>query len=302
MIPVTTSSRFMSLIQSALCKHQKSANHNAMTDSSSFTPEPAPRAMPKRSFASLRAIGALILREMSSTYGNSPGGYMWAILEPVAGVTLLSLVFAAAFDGPPLGISFPVFYATGMMPFLLFTGVQSKVALALMYSKQLLAYPTVTFVDAILARFILNMITELLVAYIVLAGSLLLFENRVHADLPTIALAFGLTGFLALGIGTLNCFLFSRFPPMQQAWSIIMRPMFIISGVFILFETLPEPYASWLWWNPLVHLIGLMRRGFYNTYDASYVSVTYLCIVSLGCMALGLVFLRRYYRDFLNNS
>ena len=49
--------------------------------------------MPRRRLASARAIGALILREMSSSYGRSPGAYVWAILEPVAGIALLSLVF-----------------------------------------------------------------------------------------------------------------------------------------------------------------------------------------------------------------
>lgn len=271
-----------------------------MTDSPSLPRSNPARATPQRRFASFRSISALILREMSSSYGSSPTGYLWAILEPVAGIALMSLIFSAAFRSPPIGVSFPIFYATGMMPFIMFTAVQSKVALALMYSKPLMAYPTVTFVDAIAARFILNAMTELLVAYIILAGSVMLFDNRVHADLPTIVLAFALTAFLALGIGTLNCFLFARFDVMQRAWSIVMRPMFIISGIFFLFETIPEPYSNWLWWNPLVHIVGLMRRGFYNTYDADYVSVTYLCMLSLICLTLGLVFLRRHYRDLIS--
>ena len=63
----------------------------------------------RRRFASLRAIGALILREMSTSNGRSPGGYLWAVLEPAGGIALLSLVFAAAFRNPPIGISFPMF-------------------------------------------------------------------------------------------------------------------------------------------------------------------------------------------------
>ncbi len=270
------------------------------TNTDSPPPAQPPRLPHKRRFASLRSIGALVLREMSSTYGSSPGGYLWAVLEPAAGIALLTLVFSAAFRSPPMGISFAVFYATGMLPFLMFSGVQGKVALALKFSKPLLAYPTVTFVDAILARFILNVMTELLVAYVILTGCITVFENRVHMDLPTIVLAFFLTAFLALGIGTLNCYLFARLDIMQRAWSIIMKPMFLISGVFFLFETIPAPYSNWLWWNPLVHVIGLMRRGFYNTYDAPYVSVTYLLLVSLITLTLGLVFLRRHYRDLIS--
>ena len=38
-----------------------------------------------RSFASLRTIGALVLREMQTSHGRASGGYLWAIAEPVGG-------------------------------------------------------------------------------------------------------------------------------------------------------------------------------------------------------------------------
>ena len=43
---------------------------------------PQPMLKPPR-FRALRTITALILREMGSTYGMSPGGYVWAVLQPV---------------------------------------------------------------------------------------------------------------------------------------------------------------------------------------------------------------------------
>lgn len=256
---------------------------------------------PQRRFASLRGISALMLREMATTHGRSPGGYLWALLEPIGGIVLLSLVFSVAFRSPALGISFPLFYATGFVPFLLFSSVQNKVSQSLLFSKPLLAYPNVTFLDAILARFSLNLITELLVGYIIFVGLLLLFETRATPNLAIIVHAYALVALLALGVGTLNAFLTTRFPVWQQIWSIIMRPMFIISCIFFLFETIPQPYRDWLWWNPLVHITGLMRSGFYATYDASYVSPTYVTAFALVAMGTGLVFLRRYHRDLLQN-
>ena len=261
----------------------------------------APSTRPRRPFASLRTITALILREMSTTYGRSPGGYLWAVLEPVAGIGLLTLIFSAAFRSPALGTNFPIFYATGMIPFLMYNDISGKVALSLLFSKPLLAYPAVTYIDAIVARFIVNMLTQLMVAYITLMGILLIFETRLVPDYPTIIEGFALITLLALGIGVMNCFLFSRFPVWQRSWSILMRPMFIISGVFFLFDTIPLPYRDYLWYNPLVHIIGLMRRGFYSSYDADYVSVSYLIGVSLALLLAGLFLLRRFHRDLLND-
>ena len=273
-----------------------------MTLTSAQSPAQRPVVPPRRRFASLRAIMALMLREMSTSYGRSPGGYLWAILEPVAGITLLSLVFAAAFRNPPLGISFPMFYATGMLPFALFNDVHNKVAQSLAYSRPLLAYPTVTYLDALLARFVLNAMTQILVGYLILTACMLLFETRVNPDLPVIVEAYALTALLALGVGTLNCYFFTRFDLMSRLWSILMRPMFIISGVFILFEGIPGAYQDVLWWNPLIHVVGLMRAGFYANYEASYVSGPYVLAVSLGALALGLTLLRRSYRDLLLNT
>lgn len=254
----------------------------------------------KRRFASLRTITALMLREMATTNGRTPGGYLWAVLEPVAGIALLSAIFSVAFRNPALGTNFPLFFATGMIPFVLFSTVSAKLAQAINFSKPLLAYPSVTFLDAILARFILNTLTEIMVAYIVFTGILLIFETRVIIDIPTIAMSLVLAAALSLGVGTLNCFLFTRFPIWQQAWSILMRPMFIISGVFLLYDHLPRLVQEWLWYNPLIHVVGLARRGFYITYDAPYVSVGYVLGFSAVCFVLGLVLLRRYQHALLN--
>jgi len=273
-----------------------SDNKLRMTD---ITPPQSPVAYKGRRFATIRAILALMLREMSTSYGRSPGGYIWAILEPTLGIALLSLVFSAAFRTPPMGISFPMFYATGMLPFIMFTDIQSKTALSLMYSKQLLAYPTVTYLDAILARFFLNLVTQILVAYFIISGCFLLFETRVTLNPPLIILGFSMAAGLGLAIGILNAFLFTRFPLMQRAWSIMMRPMFLISCIFLLFETIPQPYQNWLWYNPLIHVVGITRSGFYGTYDANYASVLYVTGIALVCAPLGLVLLRRNYQNLL---
>jgi capsular polysaccharide transport system permease protein len=255
------------------------------------------RTMPR--FASFRAIFALMLREMSTTYGRSPGGYLWAIIEPVAGIALLSAVFSVGFRSPALGISFPMFYATGMMPFILFTQVSGKLGQSLNYSKQLLAYPRVTFVDALLARFLLNLMTQILVSYLVIGGIILFFETRVIVDGVTIMTSVGLSALLSLGVGTFNAYMLARFSLYQPAWSILMRPLFIVSCIFFLFETIPQPYRDWLWFNPLVHVIGLMRRGFYPNYDGPYISETYVVLFSLVTLVTGLLLLRRDYKMLL---
>jgi capsular polysaccharide transport system permease protein len=255
---------------------------------------------PQRRLPTIRAIAALMLREMNTTYGRSPGGYLWAVLEPVAGIAVLSLIFSVGFRNPPMGTNFPIFYATGMIPFLFYGDISGKLAQSLNFSRQLLVYPSVTYVDAILARFILNLLTQLLVGYVVLSGLLILFETRTTLEIDRIVLAYAMAASLALGIGVMNSVLISLFPVWQQVWGIVNRPLFIISAIFFTFESIPEPYRSYLWYNPLVHVVGTMRSAFYSSYDANYVSYLYVFGLSLTLAVCGLVFLRRYHRDIIN--
>lgn len=265
-----------------------------------MTTEFSAKGLHARRHKTVRVVMALILREMTTSYGRSPGGYLWAILEPVLALGLMSFVFSMAFRSPGLGDNFPLFYATGYLPFMLYSDLAAKVGQAIRFSRPLLTYPSVKFSDAILARFLLNAMTHLVVALVVFSGIIMIFDAKNILYLPAILNAFLMAMTLGLGVGTLNCFLTMRFPIWERIWVIANRPLFIISCILFLFDSVPEPFRSVLWYNPLVHVTGEMRRGFYATYDASYVEPTFAYGISIGSLLLGLILLGRYNRKLLN--
>ncbi len=238
---------------------------------------------------------------MSTTYGKSALGYVWAVLEPAAGLLLLSAVFSLAFKAPPVGNSFPLFYASGLLPFLAYVDISQKVSVALRFSKPLLFYPGVTFIDALVARFLLNGLTQVLVFGIVVTSIITLFRVDAILDIPAICLGLLMALALGLGVGTLNCFLLSMYPVWERTWAILNRPLFVVSCVFFVFDNVPRPYADVLWYNPLVHVVGQVRKGIYPTYEGTYISTTYLFAVSLLCLTAGLLLLRRYHSDIVNS-
>lgn len=246
-------------------------------------------------------IMALILREMATTYGRSPGGYIWAVLEPVAGIALLTFVFTLAFSAPPLGQSFPMFYATGFLIYAAYLNLSNKLTVAIRFSKPLLFYPAVRFTDPLMARFVLNALTECVVAAVVLTGIVLIFALEPTFDYLTLTIALGLTLLLGLAVGTLNCALVSLFPVWERVWAIANRPLFIVSTIFFVFESVPQPYRDLLWFNPLVHVVGLARRAVYPAYDASYVSIPFVAGVAGTTCLIGLILLSRWYREIINN-
>lgn len=267
----------------------------------SYSPLP-PKLRSTRStlrFATLRTIAALVLREMSTTYGRSPGGYVWIVLEPVLGIALLSALFSLGFRSPKLGDNFAIFYATGLLPFFLFGDLSNKIAQSVNYSRALLSYPRVTFIDAMIARLILSVLTQLLVSFIVITAIRATWDTRTTLEIDRIILAYAMAIVFATGLGTMNCVLMTMYPVWQRAWSILTRPLFLISGIIILFESIPEPYSNIVWFNPLIHVVSMSRSGYYVGYEAPWVSPIFVFGTGVVLLTFGLVFLYRYHQDML---
>lgn len=258
-----------------------------------------PDGMRARRLQMPRTVAALVLREIDSTYGRSPGGYLWVIIEPVLGLMLLTLVFSMFLRSPALGVNFPLFYATGFLPFMMFNSLANKMATAIVFSRPLLAYPAITFVDALLARFLLALLTHLLVCYLIFTALVLVYDTRTILHLPPVLAGLAMAAVLGFGVGTVNCYLMTAFPIWERIWSILTRPLFIASCIFFVFDDLPRMVKEILWYNPLIHVVGMVRRGFYASYHASYVSPVYVLSLGGGLTVLGLLLLWRNYRRLL---
>jgi capsular polysaccharide transport system permease protein len=258
---------------------------------------PVRRALP---FSGTRTITALILREMTSSYGRSPGGYVWMVAEPVLGILFMTAIFVfLGIRTPALGINFAMFFATGILPFTMYMDVSNKVSQSINYSRALLGYPRVTYVDAILARVILSVLTNLLVSVLLLAAIVTIWETRTVVVFERVVLSFAMAIALGVGVGLLNCFLISQFQVWQRIWGILTRPLFFLSGILILYESMPRPWNEYYLWNPLVHVTAEMRAAFYVGYDATYVDPPFVFGWALGLGLAGIVFLHRYHRDVL---
>lgn len=251
------------------------------------------KAPPVR-FQRLRVLFALMVREMGAKFGRSWGGYIWAIAEPLGGIVLLALAFSLALRSPPIGTSFLLFYATGIIPFFLFNSISRAVASAVSSNRGLLTYPVVTALDAVFARFLLNLLTSGMIALTLFAGIILTQDLHVNFRPAAVTLAFLMAALLGLGVGTLNCVLFGFFPTWKNIWAVLTRPLFIVSGIFFTYESVPLAFQKVLWFNPIAHAIGQMRVGFYGGYRADYISYTYAFGIGIGFFVIGAYLLRRH--------
>ena len=250
-------------------------------------------------FSAPRAITALILRETITAYGRHFGGYLWAFLEPVGSILALAFLLSLGFRAPPLGENFAIFMATGFMPYFMFLETNNRVAHALRFSQQLLSFPRVTFLDAIVARFVLVTLTRAVVSFAILFVIVTLWKTNTVFEPGPVIMGFGLAACLGLGCGLANAILLLRFSFWGSIWNMVVRVLMLTSGVIFLIEDLPEPYATWLVWNPIAHLPALVRAGFYHGYEPAYGSAFYVMGFALVLGTPALLFLKAFHRELL---
>ncbi|WP_208179558.1 ABC transporter permease [Sinorhizobium medicae] len=245
----------------------------------------------------LRVTAALIVREMSTRFGSKPGGYLWAIFDPVAHVAMMTVIFQAIARTPALGLSFPLFFASGYLPFAFYQRMSSFMAGTVKANKALFSYPIVSPLDAIVSRFILQLMTDTLVSILILVMILELSGVAQPMDIAGMIEAAGAAALLGLGMGTINIVMFARFPLYEQIFGIINRPLFMISGVFFLPDSLPHPFRDFILYNPLVHIIMWFRASIYPEYRAYGLDKGYVIEFALVCFVAGLALLTTSVRE-----
>lgn len=242
--------------------------------------------------ASARVLFALLVREMATRFGGSWAGYLWALIEPVAFIAILSLIFSQIAHSPPVGRSFPLFYATGYIAFSYYNDMAALTGGAVQVNRPLLRYPVVGPLATVLARFLLQGLTGLAVAAIVFTAILAVFADPVKIQPLPLMAGVALAALLGLGVGLVNCTLFAVSKTWELVYGVISKPLFLISAVFFAFSSLPAFVREVLWWNPVIHLVGLVRAGFYPTYDSSHVSQIYVLALALGLIVSGMAMMR----------
>ncbi len=228
------------------------------------------------------------MREMSTRFGSKPGGYLWALLDPVAHVVFLSIIFMAIAHIPPLGTSFPLFFATGYIGFQFYQAMAAYLNGSVSANKSLLNYPNVAPFDTIAARYILQLATTILVGICVLGYIAATARHPVSLHLPPLLEAMLAASVLALGVGLTNIVLFSMYPVYEKVFSIVTRPLFLVSGIFYLPDALPPVAKDLILFNPLAHIVMQFRTGFYPQYRASGYDGFYVWTVAATLLFVGL--------------
>ena len=237
-----------------------------------------------------RVITALILRETKTRYGEHKLGFLWALLEPLIMVGIFVGIFSAIRTDDPGGMPLVQFMLTGIVPFTLFRDTFGQMQGAINQNKQLFAFPQVTTFDVIIARAILEILLlsgvfMLLLVGIHLAG----WPINIERPLGVLA-ACALLGMLGIGVGFIFASLSPIWPSMKQVSSAVLgRPLFISSGLFFIADTIPSPVREYALYNPIMHMLELLRSAFFYEFESAHGDWGYATTWAICTLATGLL-------------
>lgn len=236
-----------------------------------------------------RVIAALVLREIHTRYGNRQFGYLWEIIEHVAHILILSVLFMLLQRSAPIGGNFGVFFATGLIPYLLFQHIDRQIMNAAGSNQPLLTFPMVMPFDLIIARTALECATTGVVIMLFLAAGFYFNLLAPVDSLFGLFMAFATVIVFAMGIGIINSVIVLNFPSYKTLHSFLIRPFYFMSGIFYVADMLPLEVQHMLFFNPLLHITEWVRSAFFSEYESHFLNKFYVVSISIIFLFAGLV-------------
>jgi capsular polysaccharide transport system permease protein len=238
-----------------------------------------------------RVVWALMLREVRTLYGRHRLGYLWAFLEPLLhmGFWFFLMMFIRNRVFHVYDLSPFIFLATGLVAFFSFRNVASFVQGAISANTALLQFPPVKHVDTILARFLLEASTMVVVATGIFGA--LIFTQLASWPNDILGVISGIFAMLLLGLGfgAFSSMIVILLPAYVHFTNIINRILYFTSGLFFIPEILPPQALEILKWNPALHGTTIVRSSWSSMYESQYASYTYIFFIAAVLLLLGLL-------------
>jgi capsular polysaccharide transport system permease protein len=241
-------------------------------------------------------IYALLLRELSSRFGKSRGGFLWVLVEPIAHLMIPVTIFGFIRVRFVPGVEYPVFLVFGFLPFLLFKAITLQIVNGVNTSQGLLSYRQVLLMDVFIAKAMSHAVIQAIVFAIVITGLALFGYDVLPARPLELAAVLVLTVSLAFGLGLVLAAIASIIPDTRAVITVMFMPLYFISGVLFPVTRFPDEYVRWMAINPVLHLVELCRATALPGYQPmKYVSIEYPIVLALVSATIGLMLYRLRY-------
>ena len=213
-------------------------------------------------------VKTMTIKEFKLRYRNSALGFAWSLLNPLAMMVILTLVFSTLLRG---GIdNFPVFLLPVLLVWRFFSIGTSMALWSIIGNASLVTKVYFPRWLLVLSSNLANLIGSTLefVALLPLLLALGMRMSWILAFLPAVlAIEFVLIAGASLPLAALNVY----YRDVNQVWDIALQAGFFLCPIIYSASLIPARYALLYSLNPMTRIIESVRKIFYHdTLPASY--------------------------------
>lgn len=243
----------------------------------------------------LVVIGALIIRDVGSRFGRRPINYLLVLALPIGHFVLTAGVWVVLKKPVPIGNSNLIFFATSLLPYVVWVFPFRQIAQAVNTNRPLLYFSRVKIIDIMIARSILEVVTGFVVVCVVTL-IVLSFDGGLSPKDPFLTLSALLAAmYFGISFGMFNGMIAAVYPPIALPMMLLSPLMWCSSGAAFMINSIPTPYRDWLAFNPLLQCVEWIRDGYYWDYRSEVLDRAYVLEFSTILILMVLV-IERFLR------
>jgi capsular polysaccharide transport system permease protein len=241
------------------------------------------------------------MRELQTRFGSYRLGYLWAPLEVLFQVLIFLVIFGAIRERLIPGMNFSLFLVAGMVPFRMFQRIATRALGAVEANKGLLIYRSIKHIDVIIARSFLELVIYFCTFVLLLAG---LAFFGVYADLGSLHIVlfcFATLFIFSFGVALIMMVVGYYGGEISKVIMIFFTILYFTSGVIFPIHIVPEPYFSYLLYNPFIHNLELIKHAFAPNYPVSHIDIGYFLKWMFAVNFVGLLLYKYAERDMIRS-
>jgi lipopolysaccharide transport system permease protein len=238
----------------------------------------------------------LVWKDIKVKYKQASLGVAWAILQPVLGMLLFTLLFGRVAKLPSDGMPYPLFYFASLLSWTYFSTALTMASNSVVSNTSLVS--KVYFPRILLpAAGVISSVLDLAIAFVLLLGLVVFYEVPLAPPLAFLPLVLCLLIAFAMGAGQLLAALNVNYRDVKHALPFVVQLWFFATPIVYPMSMVPEGYRWLLSVNPLTGIIETSRAvlaGRPVPWDALLISSAVIAVVFVA----GLWYFQRSERRF----
>jgi lipopolysaccharide transport system permease protein len=239
-----------------------------------------------------------VWRDLKVRYKQTILGVLWAILQPIMTMVVMSIIFGRVAKIPTNDIPYPIFAYSALLPWLYFSGGMSRAAGSMVGSAGLIT--KVYFPRLIVpVSGVIGGLPDLLLSFIVLIGLMIYYSMypTIHV-IWLLPLLIVLATITALGVGLWLAAVNVRYRDVRYIVPFLTQFWMYLTPVIYPADLLSKKWQILYGLNPMVGVVEGFRWALLNQGSPPGPLVALSAVMSLLLFITGAMFFRRMERTF----